>query len=277
MNWIEAVVYGVVQGATEYLPVSSSAHLALVPWLFGWDKPSFAFDVLVQLGTLGAVCFYLREDLRKICVAVVRGLIARKPLEDPWARKGWLIVVATIPAVVIGLATKDFIEEAFGNPTEVLIELFGTGVLLLVAEAIARKRTNTKAINAPRAIWIGFAQAFAILPGISRSGATIAGALASGVSREEAGRFSFLMSIPVMLGAGVLGFGDLMRDKEALANELPGLAIAFVVAALVGFVCIRWFLGFVRSHSLVGFGIYCCVVAVAGLLAQTMSIPSATS
>jgi undecaprenyl-diphosphatase len=273
VDWIEAVVYGVVQGATEYLPVSSSAHLALVPWLFGWDKPSFAFDVLVQLGTLGAVCFYLREDLRKICVAVFRGLIARKPLEDPWARKGWLIVLATLPAVVIGLLIKDFIEEAFGNPTEVLLELFGTGVLLIVAEAIARKRANTKPVDAPRAVWIGFAQAFAILPGISRSGATIAGALAVGVSREEAGRFSFLMSIPVMLGAGVLGFDDLMRDKQALADELPGLAIAFVVAALVGFACIRWFLGFVRSHSLIGFGIYCCIVAVLGLVAQTMSIP----
>lgn len=273
MNWIEAVVYGVVQGATEYLPVSSSAHLALVPWLFGWNKPSFAFDVLVQLGTLIAVCVYLREDLRKICVAVVRGLLAKKPLEDPWARKGWLIVLATIPAVVIGLLIKDFVEEAFGNPTEVLVELFGTGVLLLVAEAIARKRANTKGIDAPKALWIGLAQAFAILPGISRSGSTIAGALAVGVSREEAGRFSFLMSIPVMLGAGVLGVDDLLRDKQALAAELPGLAIAFVVAALVGFACIRWFLGFVRSHSLIGFGIYCCVVALLGLVAQAMSMP----
>lgn len=273
VDWIEAVVYGVVQGATEYLPVSSSAHLALVPWLFGWDKPSFAFDILVQLGTLGAVCVYLREDLRKICVAVIRGLITRKPLEDPWARKGWLLVVATIPAVVIGLLIKDYIEAVFNNPKQVLIELFGTGVLLLVAEGIARKRVNSRPIDAPRAIWIGFAQALAILPGISRSGATIAGALAVGVSREEAGRFSFLMSIPVMLGAGVLGVDDLLRDKEALANELPGLAIAFVVAALVGFACIRWFLGFVRSHSLVGFGIYCCVVAVFGLVAQAMSIP----
>lgn len=272
MDWIEAVVYGVVQGATEYLPVSSSAHLALVPWLFGWDKPSFAFDILVQLGTLGAVCVYLREDLRKICVAVIRGLITRKPLEDPWARKGWLLLLSTIPAVVIGLLIKDFVEESFNNPRQVLYELFGTGVLLLIAEAIMRKRSTTKPVDAPRALWIGFAQALAILPGISRSGATIAGALAVGVSREEAGRFSFLMSIPVMVGAGVLGVDDLLRDKEALANELPGLAIAFVVAALVGFACIRWFLGFVRSHSLIGFGIYCCVVALLGLLAQTMSI-----
>jgi undecaprenyl-diphosphatase len=173
--------------------------------------------------------------------------------------------------MVIGLLIKDFVEEAFGNPTEVLLELFGTGVLLIVAEAIARKQSTSRPIDGKRAIWIGLAQALAILPGISRSGATIAGALVCGVSREEAGRFSFLMSIPVMLGAGVLGIDDLLRDKEALANELPGLAIAFVVAALVGFACIRWFMGFVRSHSLVWFGIYCCTVAVLGLVAQTVA------
>ena len=271
MDWIEAVVYGVVQGATEYLPVSSSAHLALVPWLFGWDKPSFAFDVLVQLGTLGAVCVYLRDDLKKIAVAVVRGLIARRPFDDPWARKGWLLIVATLPAVVIGLLIKDFVEGAMGNTTEVLIELFFTGVLLFVAEFIARRRTAGGPVTLGRSVLMGFAQALAILPGISRSGATISGALAAGVSREEAGRFSFLMSIPVMLGAGVLSLDDLMQDKELIAREGQGLIIAFLVAAAVGFLCIKWFLGFVKNHSLVGFGVYCCIVSVLGLLAQAMA------
>lgn len=272
MDWIEAVVYGVVQGATEYLPVSSSAHLALVPWLFGWDKPSFAFDVLVQLGTLFAVIVYLWSDIRKICVAFFRGLITRKPFADVDARKGWLILLATVPAVLLGFTIKDFVEEAFGNPTEVLIELFGTGVLLLVAEAVSRRRAADRPIGVTAALWIGLGQALAILPGISRSGATIAAAVSLGVSREEAGRFSFIMSVPVMLGAGVLGVDDLLRDKEALANELPGLAIAFVVAALVGFACVRWFLKFVRSHSLTGFGVYCCVVATLGLLAQSFDV-----
>lgn len=268
MDWIEAVVYGVVQGATEYLPVSSSAHLALVPWLFGWAKPSFAFDVLVQLGTLGAVCVYLRDDLRQIIVAVVRGLIARRPFDDPWSQKGWLIVLATLPAVVIGLAIKDFVEAAMGNITEVLIELFLTGVLLFVAEAVARRKAAPAPLTAGRALLMGFAQALAILPGISRSGATIAGGLAVGLSREEAGRFSFLMSIPVMLGAGALSLDDLFRDRDLLAREGPGLAIAFVVAALVGFLCIKWFLGFVKNHSLAGFAVYCCVVSTLGLLVQ---------
>jgi undecaprenyl-diphosphatase len=264
------VVYGAVQGATEYLPVSSSAHLALVPWIFGWSTPSFAFDVLVQLGTLAAVCVYLRDDLKKIVIAVVTGLIARRPLVDPWARTGWLIVIATIPAVVVGLAIKEFVAAAMGDVTEVLVELFLTGVLLFAAEAFARRRTEAQPINARRALLIGVAQAVAILPGISRSGATIAAALLLGLTRPDAGRFSFLLSIPVMLGAGILSIDDLMRDKDLIAREGEGLFIAFAVAGLVGFLCIKWFLGFVRKHSLRGFAAYCCIVATAGLLARAL-------
>lgn len=274
MDWIEAVVYGVVQGLTEYLPVSSSAHLALVPWLTGWHKPSFAFDVLVQLGTLGAVCVYLRDDLKNIVVAALRGLRAGKPFDDPWARKGWLIVVATIPAVVIGLAIKDYVEEAFGNPRQVLVELFVTGLLLVVAETLARRRAGAgTAVTWSNALLVGFAQAFAILPGISRSGSTIAGAMVLGMERAEAGRFSFLMSIPVMLGAGVLGMKDLVEKPDVLAQEGPALALSFLVAALVGFAVIRWFLGFLQRHSLYGFGVYCCTAASVGLLGSSLVGP----
>lgn len=274
MDWVEAVVYGVVQGLTEYLPVSSSAHLALVPWLTGWAPPSFAFDVLVQLGTLGAVCVYLWEDLRKIVAAVLKGLATGKPFEDPWAKKGWLLVVATLPSVVIGLAIKDFVEDAFGNPQQVLLELFGTGVLLLVAEAVSQRRGGVgSSVSWGSALLIGFAQAFAILPGISRSGSTIAGAMVLGMDRTEAGRFSFLMSIPVMLGAGVLGVKDLLENPADLAREGPGLAIAFVVAGLVGFVVIRWFLGYLADHSLYRFGAYCCAASSMGLIAMYLSGP----
>lgn len=274
VDWVEAVVYGVVQGLTEYLPVSSSAHLALVPWVTGWAPPSFAFDVLVQLGTLGAVCVYLQEDLRKIVAAVWKGLLAGKPFEDPWAKKGWLLVVATIPAVVIGLAIKDFVESAFGNPHQVFLELFGTGVLLIVAEAVSQRRGEAgSSVSWGNALLIGFAQAFAILPGISRSGATIAGAMVLGMNRKEAGRFSFLMSIPVMLGAGVLGMKDLLEKPDAIGREGPGLAIAFVVAALVGFAVIRWFLDYLGRSSLYRFGAYCCIASLAGLIAIYMARP----
>jgi undecaprenyl-diphosphatase len=270
VDWFQAVVYGLVQGLTEYLPVSSSAHLALVPWITGWKPPSFAFDVLVQLGTLGAVCVYLRDDLIRIIRAVLKGLVERKPFEDPWARKGWLIVVATLPAVVIGLLIKDFVEKAFGDFHEVLVELFVNGLLLMFAEWLTRARkgggSDASALSWGGALLVGLAQAFAILPAISRSGATIAGAMVIGMSRDEAGRFSFLMSIPVMLGAGVLGVKDLVKSPEGLAQEGPGLAIAFVVAALVGFAVIKWFLGFLRRHSLATFGVYCCAVSTVGLI-----------
>jgi undecaprenyl-diphosphatase len=159
---------------------------------------------------------------------------------------------------------KDSVEGAFHDTRRVLIELFATGALLFVAEMLMRNSRANRPVNWWRAVLIGVGQALAILPGISRSGATIAAALALGVDRREAGRFSFLMSIPVMLGASVLGFDDLIRDKETLAREGPALAIAFVVAALVGFLCIRWFLDFVQRHSLVPFAIYCWVVSVSG-------------
>ena len=272
MDALQAVVYGVIQGATEYLPVSSSAHLALAPFLLGWDKPSLAFDILVQLGTLGAVMVYLRDDLQKMAVAMVVGLKNRRPFDDPWSRKGWLIGLATIPAVVFGLAVKDLVEEAFGDPQEVLLELLITGLLLVGAELIARRRAGAPAqpITTGRALFIGVAQALAILPGVSRSGATIAGALAVGVDREEAGRFSFLMSIPVMLGAGVLGIKDLVEEPGLIEREGAGILISFVTAALVGFVVIRWFLGYIRRHSLLGFAAYCIVVSLVGLLATRL-------
>lgn len=267
MDFLQAVVYGIIQGATEYLPVSSSAHLALAPSLLGWDKPSLAFDILVQLGTLGAVIVYLRDDLQKIAVAMVAGLKSGRPFADPWSRKGWLLGVATIPAVIFGLAIKDFVEEALGDPRQVLLELLLTGLLLVIAELMMRRRASAPAqpITVARATFIGCAQALAILPGVSRSGATIAGALAVGVEREEAGRFSFLMSIPVMLGAGVLGIKDLMEKPELLEREGAGILISFITAALVGFVVIRWFLGYIRRHSMMGFAAYCIAASLVGL------------
>ena len=269
MNPIEALVLGIVQGATEYIPVSSTAHLLITPWLFGWSQPSFAFNVLVQLGTLGAVCLFLRHDLVNIVRSSVLGLIRRTPLHDEHARRGWMIVVATIPAVIIGLAFEDAVEEAMGSARHVLIELFINGLMLAGAEALGarqRKKGGGKPITFVTAIIIGFGQALAILPSISRSGATIAAALLCGVDRGEAARFSFLMSIPVMLGAGILKFGDLWADKALLAREGTGLAIAFVAAAVVGFGVIAWLQAFLRRHTLYPFAAWCCFVAVVGLL-----------
>jgi undecaprenyl-diphosphatase len=266
VDLLQAIVYGIVQGATEYLPVSSTAHLTLVPPITGWPPPSPAFDILVQLGTLGAVCVYLRKDLAQIFSSVFRGLFAGKPLLDEHARRGWMIVVATLPAVVFGLLFKKRIEAQLGDVDAILWQLLVNGMMLIAAESLASRIKEPRPLTWLAAIVIGFGQAVAILPSISRSGATIAAAMLMGVRREEAGRFSFLMSIPVMLGAGVLGAKDLMEQPDVLAREGTGLAISFSVAAIVGFAVIAWFLTFVRNHKLYGFGVYCIAVAAAGLV-----------
>jgi undecaprenyl-diphosphatase len=282
MTPVEAIVYGLIQGATEYIPVSSTAHLLIAPWLFGWAPPSPAFDVLVQLGTLGAVMLYLRRDLVDIVRSTLRGLIARRPLVDEHATLGWMIVVATIPAVVFGLLFDKAIDEAMGNARAVFLQLIVNGALLVGAELLGRRQqTNGRGrpLSWPMAVAIGFGQALAIIPAISRSGATIAAALVLGVQRSEAARFSFLLSIPVMLGAGVLKGARLLKQPDVLAREGQGLLIAFVVAAVVGFAVIVWLQRFLRRHSLFGFGAWCVVVGVVGLalgIAPAASGPAAS-
>jgi undecaprenyl-diphosphatase len=270
MTPVEAIVYGLIQGATEYIPVSSTAHLLIAPWLFGWAEPSTAFDVLVQLGTLGAVMLYLRRDLIDIVRSTVRGLLSRRPLVDEHATRGWMIVVATIPAVVFGLLFDKAIDESMGDARAVFVQLVVNGVLLAGAELLGQRQRaqgGGRALTWPMAVAIGFGQALAIVPAISRSGATIATALVCGVNRGEAARFSFLMSIPVMLGAGVLKGAKLVRHQpEVLQREGQGLLIAFVVAAVVGFVVIAWLQGFLRRHTLYGFAAWCVVVGLLGLL-----------
>ena len=271
MDAVEALILGIVQGATEYIPVSSTAHLLIVPWLFGWAQPSFAFNVLVQLGTLGAVIIYLAKygGLIDIVRSSVRGLWLRQPFIDEHARLGWMIVVATIPAVVFGLLFEDAVEAAMGDARHVFIELFVNGLMLAGAELLGRRQRakgGGRPITFLTAILIGFGQALAIVPAISRSGATIAVGLVCGVDRGEAARFSFLMSIPVMLGAGVLKAKDLVEQPGLLEREGTGLLIAFAAAAVVGFVVIAWLQSFLKKHSLFGFAAWCIVVATAGLV-----------
>ena len=266
MDWWLAVLLGIVQGATEFLPISSSAHLALMPYVIDAASPSFAFDVLVQMGTLVAVVGVLRKDLLQIFTSSLRGLWLRKPFIDDYAREGWLIVLATIPAVIFGVAFKKTIEEMNQDPRGVLVELLLTGMLLIGAEVFSRRRRSEFVLTPWTALWIGVAQALAILPGVSRSGATIAMALFLGMPRAAAGRFSFLLSVPVMLGAGILSLDDLFSDPALLAREGVGIVIGFVAAAIVGFVVVSWFLDYLRRKTLWGFATYCIVVAVGGLL-----------
>jgi len=268
MSLLQALILGIVQGITEYIPVSSSAHLVLVPWLLGWPVSPFTFDVLVQWGTLVGVFVYFWGDLWDIVRAVLLGLAHRRPFETPAARMGWYIVLGTLPAVVFGFFLKDFFEAVFGAPVYVAALLLGTAAILVAAERFGRRERTAADFGWVDALVVGCWQVVALLPGISRSGSTIGGAMLRGFDRYSAARFSFLLSVPALLGAGVLAIGDLV-NAGALAADLPALAIGFVAAAVSGYLCIRWLLGYLQRRSLIVFAAYC---ALFGLFCLTVAL-----
>jgi undecaprenyl-diphosphatase len=256
MDLFQALILGIVQGATEYIPISSSAHLVIVPWLLGWPDPSFAFEVLVQWGTLVGVFIFFWQDIWTITRGVLQGLLRRRPLATFEAKLGWLVAVATIPAVVLGLLLKAYFEAAFAAPVFAGGLLILTALLLVIAERFGARTRQLEELGWLDAIIVGFWQAAAILPGISRSGATIGGAVLRDFDRTAAARFSFLMSIPALLGAGVVALNDLV-GTGALLKELPAITVGFVAAAIAGYVCIRWLLHYLQRHSLYIFAVYC--------------------
>lgn len=264
MTIIQSLILGIVQGLTEFLPVSSSAHLVLVPFILNWTldpTKAFIFDVLVQLGTLVAVIAYFWKDLLAIFKAVIAGIKSKKPLEEADSRLGWFIVLATIPAGLGGLLLKSKVEAAFSNPVMTAILLFVTAIMLTLAEIFTRKERNLESVTWLDALVIGFSQLLAIFPGISRSGATISGGLHRGLKREAAARFAFLMSIPIMLAAGLLSVLDLVKVPN-LGSFLPVLIVGFLAAMVVGYLSIRWLLNFLKSRSMLPFAIYCALVSV---------------
>ncbi len=205
MSLLQALLLGVVQGLTEFLPISSSAHLVLVPWLLGWTlEPRFAFvfDVLVQLGTLVAVIAVQWPFLVRISRSTWNGLRSRRPLAGADSRLAWLLLLGTAPAAAAGLVLHDAVEAAFADPATVSGFLLVTAVLLLAAERFGRPARSLHTLGWVDALIIGLAQALALFPGISRSGSTIAAGLGRGLQRPEAARVSFLLVIPVMAGAG---------------------------------------------------------------------------
>ncbi|MGI6251580.1 MAG: undecaprenyl-diphosphatase UppP [Anaerolineaceae bacterium] len=265
MTFLQSIILGIVQGLTEFLPVSSSAHLVLVPYLLNWSldpQVAFAFDVLVQLGTLGAVIIYFWKDLLNMLRAWINGLRSRQPFSEPDSRLAWLILLATIPAGLAGLLLKDKVEAAFNSPVATAVFLFLTAVLLTATEIWGKRQKDLTQLTPLDAVIVGIFQAIAIFPGVSRSGATISGGMLRGFDRPSIARFSFLMSIPIMIAAGAMAIGDLLAFPN-LGSIIPVILIGFLVAAVVGYLAIRWFLGFLKQHSLLPFAIYCAVLAVA--------------
>jgi len=267
---LQAIILGIVQGLTEFLPVSSSAHLVLLPYLAGWNLDqgfAFVFDVLVQLGTLAAVIFYFRKDLLEIIKAWLQGIKQRQLFANENSRMGWYLILATIPAGLAGLLLKDKVEAAFSNPVITAVFLFFTAILLVGAEMYHRQveRAGTGKslgkMTVADAVVVGIFQALSIFPGISRSGATISGGIFRKMDRQGAARFAFLMSIPIMLAAGVLGVKDLL-DVPNLSQMVVLVAIGFILAGVVGYLVIRWFIGYLRGKSLLPFAAYCAVLAL---------------
>ncbi len=268
MTIFQSILLGIVQGLTEFLPVSSSGHLVIIPYLLGWNIPAqveFVFDVLVQVATLFAVIVYFWSDLLGITKAFIAGVRSRQVMADPQSRLGVYIILATIPAGVVGVLIKDMVEQAFDSPTATAFFLLVTSLLLVVAERLGARRRELVDIMAKDALWIGFFQALAIFPGISRSGSTITGGMTRDLQREPAARFSFLLSIPIMLAAGGLALLDLAEIPDigsTLLVYLPG----FIAAALTGYFSIRWLLGYLSRRPLNLFAIYCAVLGIFTLL-----------
>ncbi len=265
MSLFHALILGIVQGATEYIPVSSSAHLVLVPWLLGWPDSPFTFEVLVQWGTLVGVFVYFWRDLWDITRDVALGLARRRPFETASARLGWYIVLGTIPAVVFGFFLKDIFEAAFGAPVFVAALLLGTAAILVIGERFGRRERAFRDFGWLDALVVGLWQATALFPGISRSGSTIGGAMLRGFDRPAAARFSFLLSVPALLGGGVLAIGDLLK-AGTLRADLPALAVGFAAAAISGYLCIRWLLAYLQRRSLTLFAVYCALFGLFNLV-----------
>lgn len=264
MTLLQAVILGIVQGLTEFIPVSSSGHLVLVPHLLGWEFPetqAFIFDVLVQWGTLLAVVIYFWKDLKCITLSFCKGIFAGKPFATADARMGWYLIIATIPAVIVGLLCKDFIAAAFSSARMTGFFLLLTALILVIAERVGKRQRSMDTITGMDALWIGCSQVLALLPGVSRSGSTIAGGMTRNLDRSAAARFSFLMSVPVLLGAGILAIKDLYAMPNLDTFLLP-LLVGFLAALVSGYIAIRWLITYLGKHSLYAFAGYCLVVGL---------------
>jgi undecaprenyl-diphosphatase len=282
MSILEAIVLGLVQGLTEFLPISSSAHLIIVPWLFGWEQPGLAFDAALHLGTLAAVIVYFWRDLLAMAFALPGAL--RRPLgvlrgtdeADADARLALLIALGIVPAAVLGLLGQETIESFFHGDDHttrslaiIAVLMMALALLLAIAERVADHTRPLKQLTIRDAVVVGLAQAFALLPGVSRSGATITAGLFRGLRRADAARFSFLLGAPLIAGAGAKGFIDVVQSGLDRSDAVA-FAVGMLVSALSGFVAISFLLRYLQRSNTLIFVIYRLVLGlfILGLLAS---------
>jgi len=261
---IQAALVGLLQGLTEFIPISSSAHLELAPWIAGWESDgligSLAFDVFLHLGTLVALLVYFARDWVRYAGAWIASVRERRIGDDPDRRIAWLLLAATVPAAIIGFALEGLIEEAFhGDSDAARLAIAGFLVLgaaaLWVADRFGRRERTLEELTTSTALTVGLSQALALLPGISRSGATITAGLALGMTRESAARLSFLLATPITLGAGLYGSRRLLTEPHT-GTEWLAIVTGFVVAALAGLMAIGFLLAWLRRRSVAAFSLY---------------------
>jgi undecaprenyl-diphosphatase len=253
ISWFEAIVLGLVQGITEFLPISSSAHIFVVSQLLGWQDPGAAFTAVSQIGTELAVIVFFRRDIARIISAWARSLFTPALRSGIDARMGWYIIVGTIPIAVIGLIFSHQIETAARNLWLVSGTLIGFGIILGVADALGRHRLALANLNAKDGILFGLGQALALIPGVSRSGATISTGLMLGYTREAAARYAFLLAIPAVVASGLYEATKIGSDPTV---EWGPTILATVIAFVTGFAVIAWLLRWVTTRSYLPFVIY---------------------
>lgn len=253
METLQILTLALIQGLTEFLPISSSAHLILAPYIFGFSDQGLAFDVAVHVGTLAAVLGYFRKEVMAILGDFFTTLPPGKPLTAN-ARMGWMIILATLPVGLAGLAFKDVIETSLRSPLVIAAATIGFGALLWLADVRSRRQRNEGSIGWKDALIIGLFQAMALIPGTSRSGATITAGLMLGLTRKAASRFSFLMSIPTIVLSGGLVTFDLIRDDAPV--EWNAMLLGIVLSFGTAYLCIHYFLKFIESMGMLPFVLY---------------------
>jgi undecaprenyl-diphosphatase len=275
---LQAALVGLIQGLTEFIPISSSAHLELTPWILGWETDglvgSLAFDVFLHLGTLVALLVYFARDLWRYFRAWVASIRDRRIGGDVDRRLAWLLFAATIPAALIGFTLEDLIAEAFhgdndGARLAIAAFLVVGATALFAADRLGERHRELDDVGAPTALTIGFSQALALLPGISRSGATITAGLALGLTREAAARFSFLLATPITFGAGLYGSRRLL-EASLTGEQWIAVGVGFAVSALSGLLAIGFLLAWLRRRSVAIFSLY--RLAFAGLVVALVLI-----
>jgi undecaprenyl-diphosphatase len=246
VSWLEVVVLGLVQGLTEFLPISSSAHLRIVSGVFFGNDPGAAFTAVTQLGTEAAVLIYFARDIAQLVMGWLRGLRYREERAEPEYRLAWLVILGTIPISVLGLIFRNQIETVARNLWLIATTMIVFGVLLGIAERVGRQKIDLEQVSVGRGIGMGFAQALALIPGVSRSGGTITAGLFLGLTRPAAVRLSFLLAIPAVVASGLFELPDVLAPGGPSGLQM---VVATVIAFGVGYAAIAWLLRYIEHHS----------------------------